>query len=71
MRLETPADVPWCSPRNSTLPFAALTAGRDLDLQLEDPAYDFIQPRMHPDGTLYAHGSTTCLVFDLPPQSAA
>jgi uncharacterized protein (TIGR00369 family) len=22
-----------------------------------------------PDGTLYAHGSTTCLVFDLPPQS--
>lgn len=24
-----------------------------------------------PDGTLYAHGSTTCLVFDLPPQSAA
>jgi uncharacterized protein (TIGR00369 family) len=24
-----------------------------------------------PDGTLYAHGSTTCLVFDLPPQSRA
>lgn len=24
-----------------------------------------------PDGTLYAHGSTTCLVFELPPQSAA
>jgi acyl-coenzyme A thioesterase PaaI-like protein len=22
-----------------------------------------------PDGTLYAHGSTTCLVFELPPQS--
>jgi len=22
-----------------------------------------------PDGTLYAHGKTTCLVFDLPPQS--
>lgn len=24
-----------------------------------------------PDGTLYAHGTTTCLVFDLPPQSKA
>ncbi len=23
-----------------------------------------------PDGTLYAHATTTCLVFDLPPQSA-
>lgn len=24
-----------------------------------------------PDGTLYAHASTTCLVFELPPQSKA
>jgi uncharacterized protein (TIGR00369 family) len=24
-----------------------------------------------PDGTLYAHASTTCLVFELPPQSRA
>lgn len=24
-----------------------------------------------PDGTLYAHGSTTCLVFDIPSQSKA
>jgi uncharacterized protein (TIGR00369 family) len=23
-----------------------------------------------PDGTLYAHGTTTCLVFDLPPARA-
>ena len=26
----------------------------DMAVLLEDPAYDFIQPRMHPDGTLYA-----------------
>lgn len=24
-----------------------------------------------PDGTLYAHGTTTCLVFDLPPEKQA
>jgi hypothetical protein len=24
-----------------------------------------------PDGTLYAHATTTCLVFDLPAQSRA
>ena len=32
----------------------------------QEPAY-----LVGPDGTLYAHATTTCLVFDIPAQSKA